>query len=141
MIKKLVALVVGLVAGILSAFFGRREIHMFPAVVGEKTELYEVVAHNELKLAPGVKTKVVDGPSGKNSGIILLRPNGSVGGYMACGCVGAQTSTCVTTNDNPEHPSCSGGCTDSEGNPNPCGLFGPLIGPPRHPLAIRLVRR
>ncbi len=88
------------------------EAVMFPAVVGQKTALYKVEAFNALRLAPGVKFRVVDGPCGRNSGILLLRPNGSTGGYMACGCVGATTSSCTTTSDNPDHPSCSGACTD-----------------------------
>jgi hypothetical protein len=102
--------------------------------------LFEVVSPKELKLARGVKSKIVAGPRGPKSGIVLLRPNGDVGGYMACGCIGAQTGNCVAQNDNPEHPSCVGGCSDSEGNPHGCSLFGPLIGPPRNPLLIELRR-
>jgi len=144
--KRLVALAVLVGAGVLGACSNRpspttNEVPMYPVVVGEKTELYEVVGPKELKLAPGVKVQVVDGPSGKNSAIVLLKPNGGVGGYMACGCIGATTSSCVTTSDNPEHPSCSGGCTDSEGNEHGCSLFGPLIGPPKDPLTIRFLAR
>jgi hypothetical protein len=104
---------------------------MYQAVVGTKTDLFEVVSPTELKLAPGVKSQIVAGPCGPKSGIVFLKNNG--GGYMACGCVGAQTSSCTTENDNPEHPSCSGSCTDSEGTPRGCGLFGPIIGPPKDP--------
>jgi hypothetical protein len=114
---------------------------MTPVVVGTKTADYEVVAPNALKLAPGRKFQIVDGPLGKNTAIVLLRPEGPNGGYMACGCVGAQTSSCETTSDNPDHPSCAGGCTDSEGNDHGCGMFGPIIGPPRDPFAIRLMSR
>jgi hypothetical protein len=117
------------------------DIVMFPVSVGTKTPLYEVVASNKLKLAPGVKFQVVDGPCGKNSAIMLLKPNGGLGGYMACGCVGAQTSSCVTKSDNPEHPSCSGACVDSEGVSHSCDLFGPIIGPPKDPLLIKLLAR
>jgi hypothetical protein len=144
--KRLVAIVVMVGAGILVACSNQPsptadKIVMFPAPVGEKTELYQVVSPNALALAPGVKFQVADGPCGKNSGIVLLRPNGQLGGYMACGCIGATTSSCVTVSDNPDHPSCSGSCTDSEGNPHGCGLFGPIIGPPRNPFSITLSAR
>jgi hypothetical protein len=119
---------------------GKNEIAIFPVVVGTKTDLYEVVAPNELRLAPGVKFQLVESATGKNSGWVLLRPNGETGGYMACGCVGAQTSSCVTVSDNPDHPSCSGGCTDSEGKTNPCELIG-YIGPPKDPFRIRFLAR
>lgn len=117
------------------------EVPMYPAVVGEKTDLYEVTSPTSVRLAPGVKLKVVEGPGGTKCGMILLRQNGGVGGYMSCGCIGATTSSCVTTNDNPEHPSCSGSCTDSEGNAHGCSLFGPIIGPPRDPAMIRFRQR
>jgi hypothetical protein len=61
--------------------------------------------------------------------------------HLQCGCVGAQTSRCVTENDNPQHPSCSGNCIDSEGNAHGCQLFGPLIGPPKDPALIRFRAR
>ncbi len=145
--KRLVAIAVIVGAGVLGGCSTKRsspttsEVPMYPVVVGEKTELYEVVAPNELKLAPGVTFHVVPGPGGKNNGIVLLRQNGDIGGYMACGCIGATTSSCITVSDNPNHPSCSGGCTDSEGNPHSCMLFGPIIGPPRDPLSIRFLAR
>jgi hypothetical protein len=141
--KRLVAMAVIVVAGSLSACSKQSSptTPMYPVVVGEKTELYEVVAPNELRLAAGVTFKEVPGPGGKNNGIVLLRPNGTTGGYMCCGCIGATTSSCVTTSDNPDHPSCSGACTDSEGNPHECMLFGPIIGPPKDPLSIRFLAR
>jgi hypothetical protein len=144
--KRLVAMAVVSGVGLLGACSKQSssttdEIRMYPVVVGEKTELYEVVAPNELKLAPGVKFQVVPGPGGKNNAIVLQKPNGETGGYMCCGCIGATTGNCVTTSDNPDHPSCSGGCTDSEGNPRDCMLFGPLIGPPKDPLSIRFLAR
>lgn len=145
MIKR-VARAVTVGVGILIAYLWRRLrraniVPMYPVVVGEKTELYEVVAPNALRLAPGVKFRVVEGQGRRNNGILLLRPNGETGGYMACGCVGATSSSCVTVSDNPDHPSCSGGCTDSEGNMHECMLFGPLIGPPRDPWRIRFLAR
>lgn len=114
---------------------------IYPVVVGEKTDLYQVVGRNDLKLAPGVRIKVVEGPHGKSTAFLLLRPNGTTGGYMACGCTGAQTSTCKVENDNPDHASCSGGCTDSERKPHPCEPYGPLPGPPKDPLAIKFLAR
>ncbi len=114
---------------------------MYPVVVGEKTDLYEVLGPNELKLAAGVKIKVLKGPRGEKNGFVLLRQNGGVGGYMACGCISAMTSSCVTTSDNPEHPSCSGNCVDSEGRPRGCELFGPIIGPPRTPFMLKFLAR
>lgn len=57
---------------------------------------------------------------------------------MTCGCVGESRGDCTTTNDNPQHPSCSGGCVDGQGNAHACELFGPLIGPPRDPFRIEL---
>ncbi|ACH37541.1 lipoprotein, putative [Citrifermentans bemidjiense Bem] len=143
--KKVMVIALAVSAGVLGACCTpcvsptTNEVPMYPVTVGEKTSLYEVVAPNALRLAPGVGFKEVPGPGGKNNGIILMRPNGATGGYMACGCIGATTSSCVTTSDNPDHPSCSGGCSDSEGNPQPCQLFGPIIGPPRDPLMIRFL--
>lgn len=134
--KKVMVIALAVSAGVLGACCTpcvsptTSEVPMYPVTVGEKTSLYEAVAPNALRLAPGVGFKEVQGPGGKNNGIILMRPNGATGGYMACGCIGATTSSCVTTSDNPDHPSCSGGCSDSEGNPQPCQLFGPIIGPP-----------
>ncbi len=98
------------------------EVVMAPVEVGTKTPDYEVVGLNELRLSSGVKIQTVDGASGENKGFVLLKPNGGLGGFMACGCVGATTSSCKTENDNPEHASCSGSCTDSEGNSHPCQL-------------------
>jgi len=118
-----------------------QETVMYPADVGAKTDLFEVVAPNQLQLAPGVRFSVVKGHQGQSSGIVLLRQNGDIGGYMECGCIGATTGTCTTTNDNPNHPSCDGGCTDSEGNARGCMLFGPIVGPPKDPLKIRLMAR
>ncbi len=116
-----------------------REVLMTPVAVGTKTPDFEVVSPTELKLAPGVRLQVLEGAGGQNNGFVLLRDNGGLGGFMACGCVGATTSTCKTENDNPEHPSCSGSCTDSEGNPHPCQLSGPIIGPPRDPFTLKFV--
>jgi len=115
----------------------QEEVPMYSVVIGEKNDLFEVTSPTSLRLAPGIRSEIVDGPGGNKCGILLLRQNGSVGGYMSCGCIGATTSSCVTTNDNPEHPSCSGSCTDSEGNAHACSLFGPLIGPPKDPAMIR----
>jgi hypothetical protein len=114
---------------------------IYPVVVGEKTELYEVMGRNDLKLAPGVKVQVAPGPGGADSAFVLLRPNGTTGGYMACGCGPGLSGSCKTVNDNPEHASCSGGCPNSEGLPVGCELNGPLIGPPKDPLAIKFAKR
>jgi hypothetical protein len=116
------------------------EIEMSPVEVGTKTPDYEVIAPNALKLAPGVRIEIVKGADGQQKGFVLMRQNVN-GGFMSCGCGGATTNNCVTENDNPDHPSCSGGCTDSEGNPHPCGLIGPIIGPPRDPFRIKIVPR
>jgi hypothetical protein len=137
----LVALAVVVGAGLLIIYLRQRSrttrttrvVSMYPVIVGEKTELYEVVAPNALRLAPGVKFRVVETPGG-NSGIVLLKAREEIGGFFSCGCVGATTSSCITTSDNPDHPSCSGGCTDSEGNVRGCMLFGPIIGPPKDPI-------
>ena len=120
---------------------GVTEVLMAPLEVGTKTPDYEVISSSELKLAPGVKIKELKGPKGENKGFVLLRPNGGVGGFMACECSGATTSRCKTVNDNPEHASCSGGCTDSEGKVHGCQLVGPIIGPPKDPYFIRVVAR
>jgi hypothetical protein len=117
------------------------EVVMAPVDVGTKTPDYEVVSSSELKLSSGVKLQVLNGAGGQNNGFVLLRDNGGLGGFMACGCVGATTSSCKTENDNPEHPSCSGSCTDSEGNGHPCQLEGPIIGPPRDPFTLKFVAR
>jgi hypothetical protein len=131
----------GVFAGCSKSASTTDEVRMFPVEVGTKTDLYEVVAPNALRLAPGVTFRVVTNPGGRNSGIVILTRDNKVGGYMQCGCVGATTSTCVTVSDNPEHPSCSGGCTDSEGNGHGCELFGPLPGPPRDPARVRFLAR
>ncbi len=138
--KRLVAVAAILAAGVLGScktHYPPAEVPIYPAVVGEKTDLYEVVSPKELKLAPGVRFKTTAGPTGKTCGIMLLRPNGGLGGFMSCGCIGATSGNCVTTSDNPDHPSCSGDCIDSEGNSRGCSLFGPIIGPPRDPYILR----
>jgi hypothetical protein len=117
------------------------EVEMAPLDVGTKTPDYEVVSPTELKLSPGVKLQTLQGANGQNGGFTLMRPNGGLGGFMACGCVGATTSSCKTESDNPEHPSCSGSCTDSEGNGHPCEISGPIIGPPRTPYIFRFIKR
>ena len=109
-----------------------RKIVMYPAVVGTKTELFEVVSSTELKLAPDVKSQIVAGPCGPKSGIVFQKNNGS-GGYFSCGCPDYAEGACTTKNDNPEHAECDGGCHDSEGKELGCTLFGPIIGPPRDP--------
>ncbi|MBI3771917.1 MAG: hypothetical protein HY272_04360 [Gammaproteobacteria bacterium] len=142
--KKLVAMAV-----ILGALGGcakqssptMTEVVMAPVEVGTKTPDYEVVGPNELRLASGVKIQVVEGAGGQNNGFVLLKQNGGIGGFMACGCIGATTSSCKTENDNPEHASCSGSCTDSEGNAHPCQLEGPIIGPPKDPFHIKFVAK
>jgi hypothetical protein len=117
------------------------KVVMAPVDVGTKTPDYEVVSPTELKLASGVKLQVLKGADGQNNGFVLLRDNGGLGGFMACGCVGATTSSCKTENDNPEHPSCSGSCTDSEGKGHPCQLEGPIIGPPKDPFTLQFVEK
>jgi hypothetical protein len=113
---------------------------MAPVEVGTKTPDYEVVGPNELRLASGVRIQVIESADGPN-GFALLRLDGGIGGFMACGCVGATTSSCKTENDNPEHASCSGSCTDSEGNAHPCQLEGPIIGPPKDPFLIKFIAK
>jgi hypothetical protein len=117
------------------------EVVMAPVDVGTRTPDYEVVSPTELRLAPGVRLQELRGPEGQNNGFVLLRNDGGLGGFMACGCVGATTSSCVTENDNPDHPSCSGSCTDSEGNAHPCQLEGPIIGPPKDPFTLKFISR
>jgi hypothetical protein len=117
------------------------KVVMAPMDVGTKTSDYEVVSPTELKLASGVKLQELKGADGQNKGFVLLRDNGGLGGFMACGCVGATTSSCKTENDNPEHPSCSGSCTDSEGKGHPCQLQGPIIGPPKDPFTLQFVEK
>lgn len=117
------------------------EVLMTPLEVGTKTPDYEVISPFELKLSPGVKIKDLRGPNGENNGFILLRPNGSVGGFFSCECTGATNGSCKTENDNPQNPSCSGECKDNEGNPRPCQLVGPKIGPPAGPYAIKVVAK
>lgn len=116
------------------------EIVVYPATVGDKNELYEVEATNRLKLAPGVRAEVVEGPGGRKNAILLRRANGATGGYILCECLGATQGNCTTTNDNPEHPSCAGGCTDSEGNARGCQFSG-MTGPPKDPAMIRFRAR
>lgn len=117
------------------------EVVMAPLDVGTRTADFEVMSPTTLKLAPGVKLEMVEGPEGQNNGFVLRRNDGGLGGYMACGCLGATQGNCKTENDNPEHPSCSGGCTDSEGNPRGCQMQGPIIGPPKDPFMLRFVAR
>ena len=143
--KSLMAMVMAS-AGVFGACASRpsptiNAIDMYPVVVGSKTPLYEVVAPNALKLAPGVTFEVTEGPCGESSGFVLMRPNGGIGGYVACGCIDAMSGNCITTSDNPEHPSCSGNCFSSEGRAHGCEIFGPIIGPPRDPLRIRFLAR
>lgn len=117
------------------------EVVMAPVDVGTKTPDYEVISPTELKLTAGVKLQVLEGAGGQNNGFVLLRDNGGLGGFMACGCVGATISSCKTENDNPDHASCSGSCTDSEGNAHPCQLEGPIIGPPKDPFTLKFVAK
>ncbi|MEW5757718.1 MAG: hypothetical protein AB1810_15600 [Pseudomonadota bacterium] len=141
--KKHLAMVIAVVVGALSGCSTQApvttEVVMAPVEVGTKTPDYEVISPTELRLAPGVKLQVLESAEGQNKGFILLRADGGLGGFMACGCVGATTSTCKTENDNPVHPSCSGGYTDSEGNFHPCQLEGPIIGPPKDPYTLKFV--
>ena len=55
------------------------EIVMHPVSVGEKTDLYEVVAPNELKLAEGVRAEIVDGHLGKRCAMVLRKKTGRPG--------------------------------------------------------------
>lgn len=131
-----VTLAAGLLAACQTPAPPSKEIPIYPVVAGSQTPLYTVETARSLRLAPGVRTEPANGPNGPGSAFVILRQNGATGGYMACGCVGAQTSSCRTTSDNPEHPACEGSCTDSEGNSHPCDLFG-MIGPPKDPLMLR----
>jgi hypothetical protein len=103
------------------------------AVVGTKTDLFEVAEPNALRLVPGARAEPVNDPNG-GPGFLLRRANGEIGGYVYCCCVGATTSTCKTESDNPNYPACSGACTDSEGNAHGCMISDPLPGPPKTPL-------
>jgi hypothetical protein len=114
------------------------EIVLDAAEVGDKTDLYEVVATNRLKLAPGVTMQPTVGPCGESSAMLLTRQNGETGGYVVCSCLTSTPGNCKTTNDNPEYASCEGGCTNSEGRRLPCQVSEPLPGPPKNPLMIRL---
>jgi hypothetical protein len=108
-----------------------------PVAVGEKNELFEVVATDRIRLAPGVKVRDVPGPGGVGKGMVLMRPNGIDGGYVACSCTGATQGSCGVSSDNPGNdPVCTGGCRDSERNPRACQMEG-LIGPPRDPKWIK----
>jgi len=113
------------------------EIEMAPLQVGTRTPDYEVVSPTELQLAAGVKIESIKDANGNATGFVVMRDN-TAGGFMSCGCVGATTSTCKTENDNPEHASCSGACTDSEGNAHACELSG-NIGPPKDPYIFKYV--
>lgn len=117
------------------------EVVMSPVDAGTRTPDYEAFSPTELRLAPGVRLHTLQGAGGQDNGFVLLRDDGGLGGFMACGCVGATTSSCRTENDNPDHASCSGSCTDSEGNAHPCQLQGPIIGPPRDPYVLRFTPR
>lgn len=143
--KKLLAIalvVSAMAAGIGSCSKKSSEITVYPIKVGTKTDLYEAVAANALQLADGVTFKVVPGPGGgQQNGIVLMRSNGEIGGYVVCECIGATQGGCKTESDNPNHPSCSGGCTDSEGNARGCMISEPLPGPPRDPTLIRMRAR
>ena len=114
---------------------------MAPVDVGTRTPDYEVISPTELKLAPGVRLEMLDAAPGQSRAFVLRRADGGLGGFMACGCVGATISSCKTENDNPDHPSCSGSCVDSEGNAHPCQIEGPIIGPPKDPFTLRFVAR
>ncbi|HET9276515.1 MAG TPA: hypothetical protein VFN96_10625, partial [Gemmatimonadales bacterium] len=113
----------------------------YPVEVGSKTDLYEVEAPGSLRLTPGVTYRAVTGPDGRDNALVLLRQNGEIGGYMVCGCAESMGNYCKTINDNPNHPLCGGGCTNSEGKAVTCSMFGPLPGPPKDPLLIRLRAR
>ncbi len=122
------------------------EVVLKSVAVGTKTELYEVVAPGRLRLAPGVKSQVVEDLGGRQNVIVIMRPNGGIGGYVTCQCVGATSGgSCKASSDNPEnHPVCIGSCTDSEGVPRPsaCDMRSGNIGPPRDPpVNIKFVDR
>jgi hypothetical protein len=111
---------------------------MYRMPVGAKTAFFEVTSPNSVALRPGVRAEIVAGPCGPKSGIMLMQDD-RPGGYIACGCHSAMTGSCQTVNDNPEHPSCSGGCRNSEGLPVACEMYG-MIGPPRNPVLIQLLQ-
>jgi hypothetical protein len=114
------------------------EVEMAPLEVGTKTPDYEVVAPNALQLAPGVRTEPVKDANG-NQGFVVMRNNNN-GGFISCGCIGATIGSCTTVNDNPDHPECSGSCTDSEGNPHACSMT-TETGPPKDPYILKYVSR
>lgn len=134
------ALGVGILGGCSEQPPATTEVLMAPMEVGTRTPDYEVVSPTELKLAAGVKLQELKDADGQNNGFVLLRPNGALGGFMACGCSGETRNACKTENDNPEHPLCSGSCVDGQGNPHPCFLEG-LTGPPRNPFRLRFLER
>jgi len=104
---------------------------MTPAVVGTKTAEFEVVSRTALKITPGTQFDIVEGPNGMKSVIVFKPKDGKKGGHMGCGgCVGAETGNCEIVSDHPDNASCTGACTNSEGNSRPCGVVGPFIGPP-----------
>ena len=115
------------------------EVALEPLAVGTKTELYEVVASGKLKLAPGIKYKVVPDLGGRKNVIMLLREDGRpAGGYITCECGPGLAGTCTASSDNPENdPTCTGGCQNSEHVPVACGTRG-NIGPPHDPPVGRI---
>jgi hypothetical protein len=137
--KRLATMIVIVIAGSLGACEKEpshtiTEVPVYPVVVGEKNELYEVLTPNSVRLAPGVKARVIDVAGGKNNGFEILQRDNSSGGFIVCTCdVGGMTGSCKATSDNPENnPTCEGGCTDSEGNPHSC-MKETIIGPPKDP--------
>ena len=120
------------------------DVVLEPISVGTKSELYEVTAPNKLKLAPGIKYRIVDDLGGRKNVIMLLREDGRpAGGFVTCECSGASQGSCTPSSDNPDNdPVCNGGCTNDQGNPHPCGMRS-NIGPPRDPRVgrIRFVNR
>jgi hypothetical protein len=112
---------------------------MAPLEVGTRTPDYEVVSPQELKLAPGATIEPVKDAGGAQTGFVVMRQNNN-GGFISCGCIGATTGNCKTENDNPDHASCSGSCTDSEGNPHECSMT-TEIGPPKDPYLLKYVTR
>jgi hypothetical protein len=120
-------------AGFACSCEKKEEAQGTPVVVGTKNDLYELVAKTRLKLATGANVMITPGPNGQGSGMIIFRQNNNSTGYAACGCVGATAGTCKASSDNPDNnPTCSGSCTDSEGNSHPCELE-TLPGPPKDP--------
>jgi hypothetical protein len=107
-----------------------------PVVAGEKNDLYEVVAPNKLRLAPGVRFQTVAGPGGNGQGMVLRRPNGEAGGYVACECDAVSSGSCPISSDNPDNNPTCGVCFDSEGRQRGCTMQ-TIIGPPRDPSRIR----